>query len=76
MDIRQLSDLQPGEQALVAALHVNEELFHRLAALGVRVGKDIHVLRRGRFRGPLHLRVGTTELMLRLNDAAHIDVRP
>jgi len=71
-----LGTLRPGEAATVLALDVSEELYHRLAALGVRVGKRVQVLRRARFSGPLHIRIGTTDLMLRACEAGGIRVRP
>lgn len=71
-----LGALRPGQVATVLAIDVSEELHHRLAALGVRVGKRVEVLRRARFSGPLHIRIGTTDLMLRACEAGGIRVRP
>ena len=71
-----LGGLKPGEIATVVALDVSEELYHRLAGLGVRVGKTVRLLRRGRFSGPLHIRIGTTDLMLRVCEARAIRVLP
>ena len=71
-----LGALRPGDSATVVALDVSEDLYHRLAALGVRVGKTVRLLRRGRFSGPLHIRIGTTDLMLRACEARAIRVRP
>jgi ferrous iron transport protein A len=34
----------------------------------------VHLLRRGWWAGPLHLRVGMTELMLRRADAARVGI--
>jgi len=34
------------------------------------------LLRRARFAGPLHIRVGTTDLMLRVSEACRIQVQP
>ena len=70
-----LSALRPGESATVLALQVGDELYRRLAALGLRVGKQVKVLRRARFSGPLHVRIGTTDLMLRACEAQCIEVR-
>jgi len=70
-----LDTLHPGESATVLALHAGAELHRRLAALGLRVGKHVRILRRGRFAGPLHIRVGTTDLMLRAADASLIQVQ-
>lgn len=74
MTIVKLSTLEPGESGVIAALHAEDELYHRLAAMGFRIGKRVQILRQGWFAGPLHLRIGTTDLMLRRNDANKIDV--
>ena len=74
MAIVKLSTLAAGESGVIAALHAEDELYHRLAAMGFRIGKRVEILRLGRFSGPLHLRIGATDLMLRRNDANKIDV--
>ncbi len=70
-----LSALSPGQSGVITALHAEDELYHRLAAMGFRIGKRVQILRLGRFSGPLHLRIGTTDLMLRRDDANKIDVK-
>ena len=70
-----LNALRAGETGTILALHAGAELYRRLAALGLRVGKHVRILRRGRFSGPLHIRVGTTDLMLRTSDACCIQVQ-
>ncbi|MBZ0091764.1 MAG: FeoA family protein [Burkholderiales bacterium] len=69
-----LSVLQPGDSGTIAGIHAEEELFHRLMALGFRVGKPLQLIRRAKFSGPLHVRLGTTDIILRANDARHIDI--
>lgn len=69
-----LSSLKPGESATIAALHADEALYHRLAAMGFRIGKRVDLVRSAKFSGPLHVRIGTTDIMLRRSDAQHIDV--
>jgi Fe2+ transport system protein FeoA len=69
-----LAALQPGEAATITALHFDEALTARLAAMGFRVGKRIAMIRRARFAGPLHVRIGSTDIMLRNKEANHIDV--
>lgn len=64
-----LNRLSPGECGTILALEASEELIQRLVALGLRIGKSVHLLRRAHFGGPLHVRVGTTELMLRRREA-------
>lgn len=71
-----LVTVKPGECATVLGLDVSSELINRLVALGIRVGKTIHVVRRARFSGPFHIRIGTTDLMLRTREAHAIRVRP
>lgn len=65
----QLADLLPGRAATVASLAAEPRLRQRLEALGLRPGQSVQVLRRGWWSGPLHIRVGMTELMLRRRDA-------
>ncbi|MFA7268026.1 MAG: FeoA family protein [Sterolibacterium sp.] len=64
-----LSDLDPGQEAVISAVHANEALHYRLAALGFRIGQRIQLMRRGRWAGPLHVRLGATDVMLRQAEA-------
>jgi len=41
-------------------------------AMGFHVGDWVEVLRRAPFAGPLHLRLGTTDVVMRRDDAASI----
>ena len=45
-----------------------------MQALGLHRGQRVHLLRRGWWAGPLHLRIGMTELMLRRADAARVGI--
>lgn len=74
MNIR-LDQLKPGQTGTIAAIHAGEELHHRLAALGFRVGKRLEIMRRGCCSGPLHIRLGTTDVMMRRSDAQRIDIK-
>ena len=71
-----LAHLGTGQTATITDIHVEEDLHHRLAAMGFRVGKQIHIIRRAQFSGPLHVRIGTTELMIRRCEAQNINVLP
>ena len=71
-----LETIASGHRAEITGLLVDNDLFKRFAALGLRVGKSIHVLRRGALGGPLHVRVGTTEIIIRRTDARQICVQP
>ena len=70
-----LAGLSPGDSATILALDAGQVLYHRLAALGLRAGKTVRLIRRARFGGPFHVRVGTTDLMLRAPDALRVQVR-
>lgn len=71
-----LVGLKPGQSATIRAIHSEQALHHRLAALGFRVGKRIELVRSARFAGPLHVRVGSTDIMLRRNEAQQIEITP
>lgn len=74
LDEKPLSRLRVGEKATIAAVQVAPELAPRLAALGFQVGHIVEVLRRAPFAGPLHLRIGTTDVIMRHQDAHSIVV--
>lgn len=61
-------------RATIIDLHTDDALRQRLQALGLRPGKQVEVIRRARFGGPLQVRVGATDVLLRLSEAAHIEV--
>jgi ferrous iron transport protein A len=69
-----LSALLPGESAIIAGISADETLHHRLTALGFRIGREIRLIRRGWFQGPLQLRLGTTEIIMRRADADKIRI--
>lgn len=69
-----LSTLSPGQSATVQALHVDSGFQFRLNALGFRIGKSLELIRIAPFNGPLHIKLGNTEVMLRRQDADHIEV--
>jgi ferrous iron transport protein A len=69
-----LAALHPGDTATVVAIHAEEALHQRLLALGFRSGKQVELIRRAAFSGPLQVRVGTTDVLLRRNEAAKINV--
>lgn len=69
-----LSNLQPGQSAIIQAIHAEETLFHRLSALGFRLGKKIELVRRASFNGPMHVRIGSTDVIMRVSEARHIQI--
>lgn len=71
-----LEGLPCGQCASIEGLTVGSELHARLAALGLQPGKLVQVIRRAALGGPLHVRVGTTEIILRRQEAVQIKVNP
>ena len=74
MSATTLATLHPGDIATIVSIHAEEALHLRLLALGFRTGKQIEMIRKASFSGPLQVRVGTTDMMLRRSEAAKIKV--
>jgi len=70
-----LDQLAPSEAATVLAIDLPFELRERLAALGLKAGRRLSVVHRLGARGPLQIRVGCTDFIVRLREAAAIKVR-
>ena len=75
MSATSIAALHPGDTATIVSIHAEEALHLRLLALGFRNGKKIVLIRKANFSGPLQVRVGTTDVMLRLTEAAKIKVQ-
>lgn len=71
-----LAHLQPGDIATIVSVHAEEALHQRLQAMGFRSGKQVELIRKASFSGPLQVRIGTTDILLRRNEAAKIKVCP
>lgn len=69
-----LAHLQPGDTATIVSIHAEEALHQRLLALGFRSGKQIILIRKASFSGPLQVRIGTTDILLRRNEAEKVKV--
>ena len=72
--MRFLSLLQDGDTATIISLYGGIELQRRLKAMGLSPGSSLKLLRHGNWSGPVHIRVGTTEIILRIGDANNIIV--
>ncbi len=70
-----LNQLVPSETATVLAIDLPFELRERLAALGVKVGRRLALVHRLGVHGPLQVRAGSTDLILRAREAAGIKIR-
>lgn len=69
-----LAHLLPGDTATIVSIHAEEALHQRLLALGFRSGKQVALIRKASFSGPIQVRIGTTDILLRRNEAAKIMV--
>ena len=69
-----LAALHSGDTATIVSIHAEEALHLRLLALGFRTGKQIEMIRKASFSGPLQVRIGTTDVMLRRIEANKIRV--
>jgi ferrous iron transport protein A len=76
MSLTELSILPLGTTALILGLQAEAGLEQRLQALGFRTGKQISIIRKAWWGGPLHVRIGTTEVIMRRRDAKAIQVQP
>ena len=70
-----LTTLHPGDIATIVEIHAEEALHKRLLALGFRCGKQIEMIRKASFSGPLQVRIGTTDILLRRVEATKISVK-
>ncbi len=73
---RPLSSLAPGARATITDIHTDDALRQRLLALGFRAGKPVEIVRTAPFGGPIQVRVGTTDVLLRRAEATLIGIRP
>ena len=74
--MRTLNELKAGETSKIRGWIYDDDVLYdsmtrRMSALGLDVGKEIKVLRKGWFR-PIHLQVGMTEIFIRTKDAKNI----
>jgi ferrous iron transport protein A len=74
MSATTVAALHPGDFATIVSIHAEEALHLRLLALGFRTGKQIELIRKASFSGPLQVRIGTTDILLRRSEAAKISV--
>lgn len=72
----QLHQLNLGEYATIAHIQAEQALGQRLNALGFRPGKQLTVIRQALFNGPLHVRIGSTDVIIRVQDAKAIYLTP
>jgi ferrous iron transport protein A len=76
MSLAELTTLPLGTTASILGISAEIVVEQRLQALGFRLGKQISIIRKAWLGGPLHVRIGTTEVIMRRCDARAIQVQP
>ena len=71
---KKLNTLLPGEHGIIHAIYAEQGLHQRLNAMGFRIGKQIQLIRRANFNGPLHVRIGATDIIMRDVEAQRIQL--
>ena len=69
-----LEQLPTGQRALIAEVQGEDSLRARMLALGLRAGREVAVIRRANLGGPIQVRVGSTDLMMRRKEASLIQL--
>ncbi len=70
-----LSQLQVGQSGIIQQVHAEPTLALRLNAMGFRTGKLIQLIRTAPLNGPLQVRIGSTDIILRMQEAQHIELK-
>lgn len=69
-----LNLLKLGEVAKIVSVSADEALKARINGLGLRIGQDVAVVRRASMGGPLQIRVGHTDILMRQEQANLINL--
>lgn len=69
-----LTHLNPGQRMVIDEIQADEGTRQRLNAMGLMRGREIQVVRRARFGGPIQVRVGSVNLILRRREAEYVKV--
>ena len=71
-----LSTLPAGRCGTIVQIDAGIELSARMRALGLLPGRRVKVIRRSPFQGPIQVRAGQTDLIIRRSEAAAIQLLP
>lgn len=67
-------DLKQGESAKILSMAINPLAHARYAAMGLKIGATVSFIRRAAFGGPIHIRIGLTDLAVSRKVAQHIKI--
>lgn len=71
-----LDALPVGRCGTILGIDAPAELTARMRAMGLLPGRRIKVIRRSPFKGPIQVRAGQTDLIIRRAEAATIRLQP
>ncbi len=71
-----LNTLRTGRCGTILSIDAPEELIARMRAMGLQPGRRIKIIRRSPFQGPIQVRAGQTDIIIRRTEAAAIRVQP
>ena len=60
-----LGQLSVGQRAQITEVIADEALTARMFCLGLRRGREMAMIRKARLKGPLQVRVSSTDLIIR-----------
>ena len=63
------------QAATIDQVEGEEPVAVRMRAMGLRAGREVMVVRRSRLGGPLQVRVGSTDLIIRPQEARLVRIR-
>lgn len=70
-----LSEMAPGETGIIEKLEPGASTQVRLLEMGLLPGREVRLVRRMPFKGPLEIKLGESYLALRSTEASHILVK-
>lgn len=71
-----MSALPAGRCGTIARIDASADLASRMRALGLLPGRRVKVIRHSPFQGPIQVRAGQTDLIIRRSEAAAIFLLP
>ncbi len=71
-----LDQLPAGRCCTILRIDAPPELTARMRALGLLPGRRVKVIRHSPFQGPIQVRAGQTDLIIRRTEAAAIQLQP
>lgn len=67
-----LNHLKAGKLATIESINADDAIKARISGLGFRIGKQVTIVRRAVMGGPLQVRVGHTDVLMRSEQASLI----